>query len=160
MTSTDRHTKPGLGEHWLLECYGPLSRYDEHQLEKLMHQAATAGGATVLMCHTHRFPASKHHHRLSNTLREAHAGVTGVLMLAESHISVHTWPEHNYAAFDICMCSGSDPKAASEVIRQSCQETDIRMTRISRGMHASLGTPSGVRSEVGCVRSHSDLRES
>lgn len=71
-------------------------------MEALLRQAAKAGGACVLSCHMHRFGAD--------------GGVTGVALLAQSHITVHTWPERNYAAFDVFMCGDCDADQAAEAI--------------------------------------------
>jgi S-adenosylmethionine decarboxylase len=140
MTSTDKSKKRGLGEHWLLECYGPLSKYNEDQLGALMRKAASAGGATVLMCHTHKFSTQDHSSDSPEHSSQPQGGVTGVLMLAESHISVHTWPEHSYAAFDIFMCHGSDPMAACEAIRQESPDTDIHTSHVTRGDQVPFDT--------------------
>lgn len=64
-------------------------------LEKTLISAAEASGATILF--------SKFHH-----FGEGY-GVTGVLLLAESHITIHTWPEDGYAAIDVFMCGQCDP---------------------------------------------------
>lgn len=147
MTVIEKSQFKGLGEHWLLECYGPLSKYGEDQLDALMHKAARAGGATALMCHTHKFTAQEKPNNCSGQLRQPQSGVTGVLMLAESHISVHTWPEHNYAAFDIFMCHGSDPKAACEAIRTENPETKIHATCVARGDLVPFETLQSVKGE-------------
>ena len=82
------------GLHAIIEHSGAISHFDCDQLEQLLSQAALAAGATILGANFHDF---------GNGM-----GNTGVLMLAESHISVHTWPENNYAAIDIFVCSNSD----------------------------------------------------
>lgn len=67
-------------------------------LEALLREAAAAAGARVLHSQFHGFGEG--------------AGVTGVVLLAESHISIHTWPEHGFAAVDIFMCGGAQPELA------------------------------------------------
>ena len=67
-----------------------------------MREAASLAGATILGAFLHPFGQS--------------FGVTGFLVLAESHISVHTWPEHDYAAFDVFMCGDTEPQAAVDHI--------------------------------------------
>jgi S-adenosylmethionine decarboxylase len=49
----------------------------------------------------------------------ATGGVSGVAVLAESHISIHTWPEHRYAAVDVFMCGKARPHVCIEVLRQA-----------------------------------------
>lgn len=67
-------------------------------MEQAFHEAIEVGGATLLHIHLHHFQPN---------------GVTGVAVLSESHISVHTWPDIGYAAFDIFMCGDSNPKSAA-----------------------------------------------
>ena len=87
------------GSHALLDCYGCDAALlgDAEGLEDLLREAAQAAGATILAAHFHHFGAG--------------AGVTGVLLLAESHLSIHTWPEHHFAALDIYLCSGDITRA-------------------------------------------------
>ncbi len=102
------------GFHAIIEHRGLISRMSCNELERLLRDSASAAGATVLGANFHDFGDG--------------VGNTGVLMLAESHISVHTWPENNYAAIDIFVCSnqndsgndldGLEPvEAAIEVLR-------------------------------------------
>ena len=91
-----------VGKHVIIECKGQHATLSEYDLRTLMINAASEGGATVVGCHFHTFGIQQ--------------GVTGVVLLAESHITVHTWPESLYAAFDIFMCGRCDPQAAAEVI--------------------------------------------
>ena len=61
-------------------------------------------------------------------------GVSGVAVLAESHISVHTWPERNFAAFDIFMCGSCDPEAALPVLRKYFLPEDVKVEIQKRGV--------------------------
>ena len=107
------------GEHLLIECYGPHAELREGALEALLRRAAMAGGATVLSCHLHPFGDAQ--------------GVTGVALLAESHITVHTWPERDYAAFDVFMCGRCSPWRAAEVIREAAPWAEVRVHSVPRG---------------------------
>jgi S-adenosylmethionine decarboxylase len=69
-------------------------------LEQFIRAAALTCGATVLACHFHRFGVGQ--------------GVTGVALLAESHISIHTWPEYEFASLDVYMCGACDPMLAAQ----------------------------------------------
>jgi S-adenosylmethionine decarboxylase len=75
-----------------------------------------AAGATLLHIHLHHFTPN--------------GGVSGVAVLAESHISVHTWPERGYAAFDVFMCGAAEPERTIEVLREA-----FRPARLVIGEH-------------------------
>ena len=102
---------PVKGLHAIIEHSGEISRYDCEKLELLLSSAAKAAGATILGANFHSFGKGM--------------GNTGVLILAESHMSVHTWPENNYAAIDIFFCGnldrdGLEPvEAAIQVLRSA-----------------------------------------
>jgi S-adenosylmethionine decarboxylase len=102
-----------------LERAGPL--------EDLLHRAALAGGATILHGYFHPF---------------APCGVTGFLLLAESHLSVHTWPEEGFAAFDIFSCGDMDTDAIVDTIRQTLRPARERLQLIHRGSGEGEGGPS------------------
>ena len=106
------------GRHVILECFGSDLPKNRVGLESLLRRAAETGGAQVLSCHMHNF---------GNT-----GGITGVMLLAESHITVHTWPEREYAAFDVFMCGNCDADAAAAVISRSCPNGTIEVKAIDR----------------------------
>ncbi len=110
-----------VGNHILADLYGvdaTLLR-DERALESLLRKAAADAGATVLSSHFHRFGAG--------------AGITGVVLLAESHISIHTWPESGVAAADIFMCGASDAKRALEILLRELVPADSQTVSVGRG---------------------------
>jgi len=109
-----------IGQHLIIECQGQHAKLTEIELEKLLVTAATAGGATVLQAHFHPFGAGM--------------GITGVVLLAESHITVHTWPEHDYAAFDVFMCGNCQPMLAAEIITSACSDAITTTKTIYRGL--------------------------
>lgn len=65
-------------------------------------------------------------------------GVTGILMLAESHISIHSWPELSYAAVDVFVCGKADPHRAIASLKQSFLPTDTHVTEHARGVRAHV----------------------
>ena len=98
-----------LGTHLLADLSGVAAAVlrDCAVLEALLRAAATDAGAQVLHGHFHSFGVE--------------AGVTGVLLLAESHISIHTWPEAGFAAVDIFMCGAARPQVALDIIATALQ---------------------------------------
>lgn len=106
------------GRHLLIECFGALAERSADALETLLREAAGAGGATVLSCHMHGFGNGK--------------GITGVALLAESHITVHTWPERGYAAFDVFMCGACDADRAAAVIAGTTPPSNVEIRALDR----------------------------
>ena len=88
------------------------------KIEQLLRDAADVAGAHVLHSHFHGFGEGQ--------------GVTGVVLLAESHISIHTWPDDGFAAADIFMCGASDPQSALALLRQALQPSGCAVTTIRR----------------------------
>jgi S-adenosylmethionine decarboxylase len=106
-------------------------------LRSILCRAAEAGGATVLHAHFHQF---------------APPGVTGYLLLAESHISVHTWVDEGFAAFDIFTCGPMDTNKVLEVIREGIKPRHASVRRIVRGSDSGPGfanTPAAVDAGTG-----------
>lgn len=91
---------PGL--HLLIDLWGCSHLQDMDLIENAMRQAANICGATVLEIKLHSFGEN--------------AGITGVAILAESHISIHTWPETGYVAIDVFMCGSCDPNRAVPIL--------------------------------------------
>lgn len=136
------HEEPILvaGQHIIIECEGRHAHLSEREMESLLKRAARNAGATILSSHFHRFGIGK--------------GLTGVLLLAESHITVHTWPEHDYAAFDIFMCGACDPQKAGETIISGATVVQAKTESITRGIPSS---PFIMPSSVGDPRKASLL---
>jgi S-adenosylmethionine decarboxylase len=114
------------GSHLLADFYG----VDADKLtssaiiDRLLRQGAEAAGARILHSHFHSFGDAM--------------GVTGVLLLAESHISIHTWPEYGFAAADIFMCGEAQPMLALQVIEQALQPQSRIVQTIARGAADAL----------------------
>ena len=119
---------PVPGWHLLLDMYGAKHLQDAAALELAMRAAANAAGARVLSAQLHDFPEG--------------GGVTGVLLLAESHISVHTWPELNFAALDIFMCGSADIEAAARALETALAPATCRVTRTARGQRNQASQPA------------------
>ena len=118
-SSTAEATSGGFaGRHVIIECFGAQAQLGTDALEALLRRAAVAGGATLLSCHMHRFGPGR--------------GVTGVALLAESHITVHTWPERGYAAFDVFMCGSCNAEQAAAVIAEAVPEARVQIRAVDR----------------------------
>ena len=113
------HPIPPLGTHVVAEFLGAKRLFDPVEGGAALRRAAEAAGATVLGVHAHDFGDR--------------AGFTGVAILAESHISIHTWPEHDYAAIDIFMCGDAKPHLSLEALAQFHQPTRQIVKTLSRG---------------------------
>jgi S-adenosylmethionine decarboxylase len=87
-------------------------------LQQLLCEAALAADARVLFSHFHAFGEGQ--------------GVTGVVLLAESHITIHTWPECGFAAADIFMCGNAQPELALALIESALQPEDRKITLAQR----------------------------
>lgn len=111
-----------IGQHCLVDVYeldGAWAQ-DACRIETLLRQVAEAADATIINSHFHTFGNG--------------GGVTGVLLLAESHISIHTWPEHVYGAIDIFMCGHHRIEAALTLLRAQLPAAHTHCTIHSRGM--------------------------
>ena len=116
----EKNGKIFAGEHLLLDFWGEHFLSDRDYITQVLIEAAEASGATVLHVHTHAF--------------NGEGGISGVAVLAESHISVHTWPELNYAAFDIFMCGKCEPKEAVKILEQRFRPNKTFIESIKRGL--------------------------
>lgn len=114
-----RDGKVFAGTHIIADFWG-ASELDNLQLmEKALRDGIEAAQATLLHIHLHHFTPN--------------GGISGVAVLAESHISVHSWPERNYAAFDVFMCGDSEPMKAIEVLKQAFTPSEVKVDEILRG---------------------------
>ena len=117
---------PYQGCHLLADLHGAGHLDDIVLIEAALRGGAAAAGATVLDVRLHHFGPGH--------------GVTGVALLAESHVSIHTWPERGYAAVDIFVCgAANDADAALAVIVGVLSASEVRQQTVSRGYAASLG---------------------
>ena len=110
------------GTHALLDLYGCDAALlaDAAALQALLQRAADAAGATTLAAHFHPFGEGM--------------GVTGVLLLAESHISIHTWPEHRFAALDVFLCGSARPQAVRALLCEGLRAGRHEWNEIPRGI--------------------------
>jgi S-adenosylmethionine decarboxylase len=112
---------PGaVGRHCIADFWGASHLADANALSDAMTSACHAAGATLLNIFLHEF--------------EPFGGVTGVALLAESHISIHTWPESGYAAIDIFMCGHCDPGLALAELARQLKPAHTSVRTLTRGI--------------------------
>ena len=111
------------GAHLIIDVYQANRLDDLDHIEQTLRDCVDAAGATLLHIHLHHF--------------EPNGGVSGVAVLAESHISIHSWPEHGYAALDIFMCGDANPDACVPVLRQAFSPKKIAVSEHLRGQGAA-----------------------
>lgn len=118
------------GRHLLVEYVGCNfdALNDVDQIRSLMERAARAAHMTIVQSCFHPFIPQ---------------GVTGVVVLEESHLSIHTWPEIGYAAVDLYTCGGGEPALAHEVLRLGLESQAFEMLEIDRGLNPAM--VSGIR---------------
>lgn len=111
-----------LGQHYIVEASGcdPEIISSVSAVEEILVKAADLAGVQIWSISFHRF--------------QPH-GVSGVVVISESHLSVHTWPEVGYVALDIYTC-GKDakPEIAVEYALEQFKATSVHVTEISRGL--------------------------
>lgn len=111
-----------FGRHFLVEYHGcsfdVLNNPDA--IEGLMRYAAEQAGTTIVTSTFHPFTPQ---------------GVSGVVVISESHLSIHTWPEVGYAAVDFYTCGDGQPEAAHEVLRAGLEAERCEVMVVHRGTY-------------------------
>lgn len=112
----------GLGRHILAEIYGCNSEIlnDRDTIEKVMVESALRAGAEVREVAFHKFIPQ---------------GVSGVVIISESHLTIHTWPELGYAAVDVFTCGDTvNPWDACNYLTEFLQAENMTATEVKRGI--------------------------
>ncbi len=106
--TTSLSAAPQKSYHLLVEYNNcnPAKLNDLKYLEKTLTASANKGNFTVLKSVFHQFEPQ---------------GVTGILLLSESHMSIHTWPEDGYAAVDLFTCGGNSPEEAESILKEALE---------------------------------------
>lgn len=122
-------SEPALATHVLLELWGvPFAVLDDPSaLQAGLLEAARAARCEVLGTLHHRFHPQ---------------GASVVVLVAESHLSVHTWPEHGYAAFDIFTCGQALPEAGVAALIEHFKPERHSTQRLARGRLADAPAPA------------------
>ncbi|MBN2367340.1 MAG: S-adenosylmethionine decarboxylase proenzyme [Calditrichaeota bacterium] len=110
-----------LGRHLLAEFFNCDAEIlnDAEQVEMIMKKAALVCGATIVNSVVHTF--NPH-------------GVSGVVVIAESHLAIHTWPEYRYAAVDVFTCGDTvDPWIAMDTLKSYLKADSTKTMSLNRG---------------------------
>ncbi len=107
------------GTHLIIDLFGARRLDDLKHIERTLKRCVEVSGATLLHIHLHHFTPN--------------GGVSGVAVLSESHISIHSWPEANYAALDVFMCGEAKPHLAVGVLKEAFGASDVVVKEHLRG---------------------------
>jgi S-adenosylmethionine decarboxylase len=110
------------GAHLIIDLYDAERLDDIDHIEETLRRCVAAANATLVHIHLHHF--------------EPNGGVSGVAVLAESHISIHSWPEASYAALDVFMCGDANPDACVPVLREAFKPKRVAVSELLRGQGA------------------------
>jgi S-adenosylmethionine decarboxylase len=109
------------GVHLIVDLHDAERLDDIEHIEATLRRCVEASCATLLHIHVHHFQPN---------------GVSGVAVLAESHISIHTWPDANFAALDVFMCGSANPDACIPVLREAFSAKRVAVNELLRGQGA------------------------
>ncbi len=117
-----------LGIHYLAEFFdcNRAKINDAAFIEQIMIDATKLSGATIIRPFFHQFSPQ---------------GVSGVIIIAESHFAIHTWPEHGYTAVDLFSCTDFDYKGALNHIRTNIGARHHTVAQVRRGILSENGGP-------------------
>ena len=107
------------GTHLIVDLFGARRLDDLEHIERTLTRCVEVAGATLLHIHLHHFTPN--------------GGVSGVAVLSESHISIHSWPEADYAALDVFMCGDAQPQKCIEILREAFSARDVVVKTHHRG---------------------------
>ncbi|MBU3933851.1 MAG: adenosylmethionine decarboxylase [Candidatus Omnitrophica bacterium] len=108
------------GTHLIIELWNGRNFSSLLKIRKILKDSVKACGATLLKINLHKFSPS--------------GGISGVAIIKESHISIHTWPEYKYAAMDIFVCGSVDPYRTIAVIKKGFAPEKIQVAELKRGI--------------------------
>jgi S-adenosylmethionine decarboxylase len=108
------------GLHLIIELWNAVNLDSEEVIENAFNEAIKACDVNLLSMKFHKF---------SN-----YGGISGVAIIEESHITIHTWPEYKYAAIDIFLCANKDPYRAIPVFKKVFKPENIQTIEMKRGI--------------------------
>lgn len=134
LTSTaDESGVQPTGRHLLIDLFGANRLDDLEYVERTLKRCVDVAGATLLHIHLHPLKPT--------------GGVTGVAVLAESHISIHSWPASGYAALDVFMSGDADPQKAVPVLKEAFGASHAVVKTHLRGEDDESDWPNSILSE-------------
>jgi S-adenosylmethionine decarboxylase len=126
------------GTHLIVDLFGARRLDDLEHIKRTLKRCVEVAGATLLHIHLHHFTPN--------------GGVSGVAVLSESHISIHSWPEADYAALDVFMCGNAQPHKCIEVLREAFSARDVLVKTHHRGSELNELKWQAARSRQAPVR--------
>jgi len=108
------------GKHIIIDLFNAKQLTDIHHIENVLNSCIRVANATLIEMKLHHFNVNQ--------------GVSGVAVLSESHISIHTWPEYEYAALDIFMCGDSNPELCVDILKKGFHTENVKVEKILRGI--------------------------
>ncbi len=108
------------GSHLIIDLWDAQHLDDADVIETTFRRAIKEAGATLLHMHFHEFSEN--------------GGISGVAVLAESHISIHTWPERGYAAVDVFMCGAAEPHKVVPILKHAFKAGRVSLSEQMRGL--------------------------
>jgi S-adenosylmethionine decarboxylase len=112
--------KYGVGQELIVDVWEPsgVDLTDKDAIRAILLRAVKSSGSTLIRSYFHRLHPG---------------GITGFLLLKESHISIHTWPEYGYAALDFFTCGQADSRKALAEVEKAFRPKMLKVTEITRG---------------------------
>ncbi|MFT6557232.1 adenosylmethionine decarboxylase [Sneathiella sp.] len=107
------------GTHLIVDLWKATGLNDKELIESTLTECVHVSGATLLHFHIHQFEPN---------------GLSGVAVLAESHISFHSWPDKGYMALDIFMCGKTEPHKCIPLLKKAFQPETVQINEIKRGI--------------------------
>jgi len=113
----DKKNLAPWGTHIIIDLHNASQLNDIELMKTAIHDVIEKSGSTLLFENFHHFQPT---------------GITGIACLVESHITVHTWPDDDFAAFDIFMCGKAQPDLAIPILKHYFKGTE-KVTTLYRG---------------------------
>ncbi len=108
------------GTHLIVELWNGRNFSSLPKIRMILKDSVKACGATLLKINLHKFSST--------------GGISGVAIIKESHLSIHTWPEYKYAAVDIFVCRDVDPYKVIPTLKKGFRPDKIQIAELKRGI--------------------------